>query len=176
MRVTLLIIYLFVLITLSASTVHAQACGRAFNTVKVLDSEGRNIRSAIIEIVAQLPWKEYEKELRQNKIVKISEQDAEDIIKQDLPMDMTKGDVCGNPLKQRANVTKVKSYPVEALNIENLGFCTYEAYFHPFLLRVSASGYLTDYSLGYYLGGCGETYEIVLTKKKRKIVKTKKSN
>ena len=175
MRIIKPVFFLFVLVILSALNAQAQECGGAFNIVNVLDSKGKSIRGAIIEIVAQLPKEEY-KDLGYGKVIKMSVKDAESSIKRNLPMNFTEDIECRNPLKQYVGITKVKNlHHYLNPNTENLGFCTGEVIFAPLLLKISAPSYSTDYYVGNYLGGCGNTYEFILTKKNGKSRKTKKS-
>ena len=174
MRIVKPIFFLLILIILSALNVQAQECGGAFNIVKVLDSKSESIRGAVFEIVAQFPKDEY-KDLGYGKVIKLSVEDAESVISRDLPMRFTEDIRCGNPLKQYVGVTKVKNKHHPYPNAKDLGFCTSEVIFAPLLLKVSAPGYETDYYVGNYLGGCGNTYEFIVTKKKSKSRRTKKS-
>jgi len=172
MQIITLIILLLVLTMLSAPNAQAQQCGAGFNSVKVSDSEGKSIGGVIIKLVAQVPEKEYEKlrlGTRNKVVVKIPVDDAEKIIK-DLPIWYWRKDNCGNPLTQYANETRVRTNnritKYTKPSIKHFGFCTRETATTPFLLKVSAPGYLTNYYMGIYLGGCESIFEFVLTEEK----------
>ena len=175
MRISALTAFLLLSVLLCASNAQAQACGRAFVEVTVSDSEGRSIPDATIELIAEVPREKYDEE-RQNEAavkispgngtaIKISEQEAEEIVSLSSPLSRTE-DICENPLKQQANSTNVKRNPSDENTEEstmNLGFCTLEGNSRPLLLKVSAPGYVTDYYVGPFLGGCHRIYKIVLT-------------
>lgn len=164
---------------LAAPTAQAQACGGGFNSVKVSDSKGKSIRGVSIELVAALPDGDYFKGGLYNKyglilgkVIKVLERDVEELIKRKVPGDWTT-DRCDNPSKQIANVTRVKTGASENPSNRELGFCTLETFFKPFLLKVSAPGYRTDFYVGTYLGGCGKTYTFILKKARGNVGKTK---
>lgn len=177
MRPFTLTVLLIVLTLLSSSDAQAQACGGAYAAFIVSDSAGKNISDVTIELLASLPNKDY-KELwerfgdkrpgYQPYPFKLPAEVADQLIKQDLPLNLSQ-DFCGNPLKQRANQTKVITWkelrqggmPSE----KNFGFCKLENGPGQFLLRISAPGYLSDHYVGNYLGGCGESWRFVLIKK-----------
>lgn len=172
MRIIKLIFFLLVLIRLPALNAQSQTCGGGFSPVKVSDSKGKSIHDVVIEIVAKLLTEEY-KNARWGKVIKMSVSDAKSAIKRNLPMDYTEDPFCKNPLKQHLGMTEVKKLGENQPSIKNFGFCTAETGDSRLLLKVSAPGYLTDYYIGNYLGGCGDNYEFVLTKKKVKSKKTK---
>jgi hypothetical protein len=82
-------------------------------------------------------------------------------------------DVCGNPLKQRANSTRVKDLDDfrkgSEGSVSNLGFCASESNHGVTLLKISAPGYTTDYYLGSYLRGCFYRYSFVLSKAEKNV-------
>lgn len=161
-------IFLLILALLSVIDVNAQSCGNDFKTIKVTDTKGKSISNLTIEIVAQLPREDY-KDLDYHKIIKIPVSDAKAAIKRNLPKTFSADIQCKNPLKQKAGKTKVKNIDEQKPpSTEYLGFCTAETLLEPLLLKVSAPGYLTDYYLGNFFGGCSMTYELVLLKKSRK--------
>lgn len=169
-------VLLLCLMMCSAPRLQAQVCGGGFISFEISDSEGKSIPDVTIEIVAELVYEEYPEQLKNNEplksypaaalfnVYRISSRDADDIIKRRRPMNLDR-DFCGNPLKQRANSTKVITMNSEP-DTKNFGFCTGETYRRPLLLRISAPGYLSDYYIGPFLGGCGGTYKFALVKKK----------
>ena len=158
----------------SASYTQAQACGGGFAKFVVVDSEGTGVPDVTIELVAEPPREEYMKyKLRKRDVeyggfsFKLSASEAEELMTPAVPMRVDK-DFCGNPLKQRANFTRVKNHE-DVLehrdgSIKHFGFCTLETYSRIYLLKISAPGYVTDYYVGSFLGGCGGSYSFVLTK------------
>jgi hypothetical protein len=157
--------------------VPAQRCGGGFAAVTVSDSAGRNIAGVTIELMAVVPEEVY-KELWhrqyeghfQNWPVKLPAEDFDRVLKRSSSMDRSI-DQCGNPLKQSANVTRVKNRREFAGGVEastrNFGFCTTESDGRYLLLKVSAPGYRTDYSVGPYLGFCDESRVFILSEEKR---------
>jgi hypothetical protein len=134
--------------------------------------EGAGIKLSVQEYIKMIERRLPVKRLLGGAVIKVLAKDAEKIIKRKLPM-YESNDRCGNPLAQIANLTKLKIHP-EYLSLKvhpsgnheiDFGFCTLENYHAPFLLKVSAPDYLTEYYAGHYLGGCGRTYKFVLTKK-----------
>jgi hypothetical protein len=177
-RTTTLTTFLIVLMNLSASNVHAQLCGYRFARFVVSDSAGESVSNSTIELLTGVSGERYKEvwETYGNKEFglqqtpfKISLSVASDIIKQNSPLERTQ-DLCGNPLKQRANKTKVKTTMSDKneASAENFGFCTGEGgEFTRYLLKISAPGYVTDYYIGSYLGGCNDSWKFVITKKKK---------
>jgi hypothetical protein len=173
-RVAELSACLFFLLTLSALKAQAQACGGSFAEVRAKDSDGKEVRHVTIELIAEAPYEKYREKARDKAAVrvswdnrtafKVSAQEAKEMVKQS-PRMRTQ-DFCGNPLRQLAGSTKVKRFPPYEATKTDFGFCTLETYFAPFLLEISAPGYVTDYYIGPFLGGCGSKYEFILTKKK----------
>jgi hypothetical protein len=177
MRTLTLTALLIFLIVLCSSNAQAQACGGAYAAFIVSDSAGNKISDVTIEVLAALPHKDY-KELwerygdkrpgYQPYPFKLPAQIVDQVIKQAAPLNLSH-DFCGNPLKQRASLTKVitweelrqGSIPSE----KNFGFCKLENGPGQLLLNISAPSYLSDYYVGNYLGGCGTTWKFVLTKK-----------
>jgi hypothetical protein len=185
MRILAPAAFLFFSIMLCASKIQAQACGWAFAHVTVSNSGGNVIPDVTIELIAEETGGKYYDKSRDEAVVKISPgmgtavkvsaQDAVEIVKQSSPMTRTE-DFCENALRQLANSTKVKRHPAYVIGeVTNFGYCTQENYSQPFLLKVSAPGYVTDYYLGPFLGGCPRTYEIVLTKRNGDLEKSRKS-
>ena len=137
--------------------------------------EGSGTKLSVQDYVKMIERNLPVKRLLSGGVIKVPAKDAKKIIKQKLPMYETK-DRCGNPLTQITKLTKLKIHP-EYLRLTvhpytklsdyetDFGFCTLENYHAPFLLKVSAPGYLTEYYAGSYLGGCGGAYKFVLTKK-----------
>jgi hypothetical protein len=158
--------------------IQAQLCGSAFAGFTIEDSEGKSIPDVTIELIAEAPPEKYEGKMRDKSAlkislsdgvaVKVSVQKAKEIVKQSRPMSRAT-DFCENPLRQRASITVVKRRPSlvddGGGSVKNFGYCTEENNFHPFLLKISAPGYVTDYYVGPFLGRCARTYKIVLTKK-----------
>ena len=174
----ILTIFLLILAASSASNVQAQACGQSFARFIVSDSTGKSVSNATIELLTAPSKEEFEKLWEQygNKEpgfqpnpFKIPSSVAEEIIKQNLPLSRTE-DFCGNPLKQTERKTKVKTLDDARNNREgskkNFGFCTTENSDGKLLLKISAPGYITDYYIGGYLGGCSQGWGFVLTKGK----------
>jgi hypothetical protein len=158
----------------SGSAIHAQSCGGGFARFLITYSESTGVPDAAIELVAELPRAEYVNfKLRKRYVeyggfsFKLSPSEAEELLARTVPMSVEK-DFCGNPLKQRVNSTRVKTHEdvVEQRDgtIKHVGFCTLETYKRIYLLKISAPGYVTDYYVGTYLGGCGGSYSFVLTK------------
>ncbi len=174
----MLIVCLLILMTLSASNVQAQACGEAYARFVVSDSAGNSISDVTIEIVAKLRYEDYE-ELRekygykeagyQSFPFKLPAQVTDEVLKLSIPLDIHQ-DRCGNPLKQRANVTEVITLEEfkrgSKADKKNFGLCKWENGAGEFLLKISAPGYITDYYIGNYLGGCGGAWTFTLTGKK----------
>ncbi|PYS46644.1 MAG: hypothetical protein DMF68_18615 [Acidobacteria bacterium] len=178
MRILGAAILLICSVILSVSNVEAQLCGRSYAKFVVKDSASKSISDMTIEIVAELPEKDY-KELwerygykepgYQPLPFKLPAQAVDEVIKRGLHPTV-KTDFCGNPLKQRSNVTEVIT-PQEQMqggraNPENFGFCTSEVFARHFLLKISAPHYVTDYHVGSFLGGCGKSWEFTLTEEK----------
>jgi hypothetical protein len=177
MRTLTLTALLIILTLLCSSNAPAQRCGGAYAAFIVSDSAGNNISDVTIEVLAALANKDY-KELwerygnkkpgYQPHPFKLPAPIVDQVIKQSAPLKFSH-DFCGNPLKQRANLTKVitwrelrqGSMPSE----KNFGFCILENGIGQLLLKISAPGYLSDYYVGNYLGGCGTTLDFVLAKK-----------
>jgi hypothetical protein len=164
-----------VLIALSSgSDTQAQACGGGFAKFVVVDAKEVEVPDVTIELVAELPREEYAKyKLRKGHVeyggfsFKLSASEAEELVARGVPS-RKDTDFCGNPLKQRANYTRVKTHEevVERRDgsVKYFGFCTLETYSRIYLLKISAPGYITDYYVGTYLGGCGGSYSFILTK------------
>jgi hypothetical protein len=166
-RIIELTTLLLCLIVLSASNLQAQVCGGGFFRFEVSDAEGHSVPDVTIEIVAQLSAEEFTELLKGQPALqrynKISDQEAGDVIKRGRPMQFVE-DFCENPLRQRANSTRVKKEWNGEPDIMNFGFCALETYGKPLLLRITAPGYRSDYYLGPFLGGCGGKLEFVLAK------------
>lgn len=149
----------------SGSDIRAQACGGGFAKFVAVDSGSTSVPDVTIELVAELPREEYVKyKLRKGHVeyggfsFKLSASEAEELVALGVPS-RKDTDFCGNPLKQRANSTRVKTHEdvVEHRNgsVKHFGFCTLETYSRIHLLKISAPRYVTDYYVGTYLGGCG---------------------
>jgi len=158
----------------AASPAFGQLCGGSFAKFVVTDSTGVKVSDATIELVAELPREEYLKHKTRKGNVEhggysftLTAPEAEDLMTRAVPMTVDK-DFCGNPLKQRAKSTPVKSREDVAKSregsIDNFGFCTSEVFSRVYLLKISAAGYVTDYYIGRYLGGCWRSYSFVLTR------------
>lgn len=168
---------LVILAVSSASNIQAQLCGQSFARFIVSDSAGGSVSNATIELLTVLSSDEYEElwEHYGNKEsgfqpnpFKIPSPVAANIIKKNPPLLRTE-DFCGNPLKQTANQTEVKTLD-EARNKregnkKNFGFCIVEGSSPDFLLKISAPGYVTDYYIGHYLSGCEKGWYFILTKR-----------
>lgn len=167
-QTTFLLTLLLLLFTLTAD---GQACGGGFNSIKVLDSKGRNVPDVTIEIIARLPREEDKGvKYKYGRAVKIPAKEAQTAVKRRVPIDYTRDLFCKNPLKQTAGLTKVRRFGEQLPpSVDNFGFCTGETYLAPLVLKVSAPGYLSDYYLGNFLGGCGVNYEFILIEEKNKL-------
>ncbi|MDQ3818212.1 MAG: hypothetical protein M3362_11115 [Acidobacteriota bacterium] len=164
---------LLCLMTFSAPKLQAQVCGGGFISFEISDSEGKSIPDVTIEIVAEVTYEQYLERLTSDltryndaffNVYKISGRNADEIVRRRRPMNLG-DDFCNNPLKQRANSTKVSKRNSEP-GTKNFGYCTAETYRRPLLLKISAPGHLSDYYIGPFLGGCGGTYKFALVKKK----------
>lgn len=143
----------------------------------VVDDKGKDVPDVTVELVGELPKADYETFKREKGYVeygafnfRLSTSEAEEMLKHTVPL---RGgtDFCGNPLKQRKNVTLVKAISVvngRQPSADNFGFCAVEGYFGTNLLKISAPGYVADYYLGSYLRGCWYGYSFVLTPADRK--------
>lgn len=160
--------FLLVLLLLFILTADGQAGGGGFNSIKVLDSKGKNVPDVTIEIIAQLLREEYKDvKYKYGKAVKIPAKKAQAAVKKRVPIDYTRDIFCKNPLRQIAGQTKVKRFGEQfPPSVGNFGFCTGETYLAPLVLKVSAPGYLPGYYIGNFLGGCGAHYELILMKRK----------
>ena len=189
-RVVAALASLLLMAMLAASNAQAQACGNSFADISISDPEGNSVPGVTIELVAQAPYDYYSKEYMKllgdswiagnpwnnpalsspelSPAVKIPARDAEEIIKQSVPMDRAE-DFCGNPLKRQDGATSVKTYQGAEKSEKKLGFCTLERYPHLFLLEISAPRYLPAYYVGPFLSNCRRTYKIVLTKKEESV-------
>jgi hypothetical protein len=179
MRVIISNTFLLVLVILLIGDTHAQRCGRAFARIAVADVEGKTVSNTTIEIIGTLSDKDY-MELLQKSFpdktylrflsLEIPEQVVGEMMKQSKSLWLDK-DYCGNPLKLRANKTRIKTPKdnVEGGNgsKKNFGFCTSEVNFDVYLLKVSAPGYDTAYYMGRYLGGCDAEHNLVINKRKK---------
>jgi hypothetical protein len=168
-------IVLVVLLSAAALAMPAQLCGGSFAKFVVLDGQGKEVSDVTIELVAELPYQDFEKFMAKKAIsgsggglnLKLSAEDAEELLKLSVRMRRST-DHCNNPLKQQLNVTRVRN--VEDFvrgregTVEHFGFCASENDQTVILLRASASGYVTNYYLGQYLWGCGHSYSFVLNK------------
>jgi hypothetical protein len=139
-----------------------------------VDSESKNVSDVTIELVAELPYEVYLEFKAQKRYeeygafsFKLSPKDAEELLKRAVPLRSTT-DACGNPLKLRANFTRVKSLKDflkgREASVDNVGFCASESNHGVTLLRISAPGYVTDYYVGSYLRGCIPDYSFVLSR------------
>jgi hypothetical protein len=167
------------LMLLPAFGAQAQRCGYKFSKFIVLDSRGKNVSDVTIELIAEVPYEQFLKFKVKSGIegdggglhLKLSSDDAGDLLKQAVPLGIST-DVCGNPLKERANSTRVftRVKTTDDLararegSIHNFGFCTSENDQSILILRISAPGYMTDYYVGNYLGGCGQRYSFALSR------------
>jgi hypothetical protein len=139
-----------------------QACSVGFIDVTVVDSEGRSVPRATIELVAEAPadYPSHPYPARE-----LTRQEADEIIGRGRPMSWQK-DRCGNPLRQVARSTRVKRlFPrgsQKEFGVTNFGYCTTETLATLMLMKVSAPGYQTAYYLGPHLGGCSRDLRIVL--------------
>jgi hypothetical protein len=179
MRVKFLI--LVVLVVFMSSYTPAQACWGTFGKFIITNSAGKKVSNASIELLAAPSdekykdlWEKFGNKAPGSQVApfKIPAAVGEEIIKQNLPLARNE-DPCGNPLKQTSGKTRVKTWE-DKLNDregkkENFGFCTRENGPARFLLKISASGYTTDYYIGSYLGGCSGVRNFTLTKKNRSL-------
>src|SRR5438132_7042134 len=113
----------------STCNLQAQICGRSFAQFTIADSKGKTIPNVTIEIIGQLPTKDFWEFEKQKGYVehgqfsyKLSPEDADEILKHRVPLDRST-DVCNNPLKQLANSTKVKTLRADEPSVKNFGFC-----------------------------------------------------
>jgi len=159
----ILVLSLFLVPSLHA---HSQACGSDFIEMIVADSSDKYISDATIELIADYPYDKYDEKHRSEMTriaFKLSPQEAEEIAKQPLKLSRT-DDFCGNPLRQRPGAASIKTLKQRPASM-NLGFCTQEGFYtNIFLLKVSAPGYVTDYYVAPFLGGCHQVYKFTLTK------------
>jgi hypothetical protein len=172
-------------IVLCGINVPAQECGVGFGQVTVANKTGKVISKSTIEIIGRLPYDDYDdptgRKVRTDPIwLKYAEIRQglnyyiipPKFVKQvtDLTLKLDRNlDFCGNPLKQRAGVTKVKTkngYPVNR-NEPNFGYCTGETKSTPYILKISAPKYIDSYFIGNFLGGCYSHYKFVLSASKR---------
>jgi len=179
MRVITLNIALLVLMILIPVGAQAQKCGRAFAPIVVADANGKTVSNTTFEIIGILSDEEYMKLLNKSfpdktyqrfLSLKIPEQAVSEMIKQSKPLAFNE-DYCGNPLKLRANKTRVKT-PKDDVeggdgSKKNFGFCKSEVNFDVYLLKVSAPDYNTAYYMGRFLGGCDRELNFVLNKRKK---------
>lgn len=179
MRVIILNILLLVLLIFVTVSTQAQKCGRAFAPIAVTDANGKIVSNTTVEIIGILSDEEYMKLLSKSFSdqtyqrflnLKIPGQAVSEMIKQSQPLQFNK-DFCGNPLKLRANKTRVKTPKddVEGGNgsKKNFGFCKSEVNFDVYLLKVSAPNYNTAYYMGRILGGCDRELNFVLNERKK---------
>jgi len=151
-----------------------QRCGGSFAKFIVTDAKEVRVADVTIELIAELPREEYLKHKARKGYseysgfsFKLNLSEAEELQAHTVPS-AKDTDSCNNPLKQRANSTRVRT-PEDFLNqrdgsVKNFGFCTSEVFSRVYLLKISAPGYVTDYYMGRYLGGCWGSYSFVLTK------------
>lgn len=153
--------------------VQAQLCGKSFAKFIVVDGQDKEVSDVTIELVAELPYEDFGKFMAKKALsgsggglnLKLSAEDSEELLKLSVRMRRST-DHCNNPLKQQLNVTRIRN--VEDFvrgregTVEHFGFCASENDQSVILLRASASGYVTNYYLGQYLGGCGHKYSLVL--------------
>lgn len=172
-----LLITLTILITFSTPSVFAQACGGSFANFVVKNSKGKNVKGVTVELLTAPPREKY-KELWekfghkeagfQPNPFKVPADVANELLGLTSAVSRTE-DFCGNPLKQTAGKTVVKTWKEHHGDLrgtkENFGFCKLETFSTHFLLKISARGYLTEYYLGSYLGGCGGTWYFTMTSK-----------
>jgi hypothetical protein len=170
-------VILLVIVLASSSNVVAQSCWQSFSTFIVTDSVGRKVSNVTIELLKGLSdekrkdlWEIYgnkEPGFQPNPF-KIPVVVAEEIIKQNLPLSRSE-DFCGNPLKQTAGKTKVKTWNDKLHDRdgkkENFGFCKHENGGESYLLKISPPGYITEYYIGSYLRGCNGAWYFVVTKR-----------
>jgi len=163
-----------------ASNTQAQKCLHGFARFIVSDTEGKPVPDVTIELLGEVSEKDYETlaaEARKRDIyhpnVKLLPSEVEETVKRSIPMSKT-GDICGNPFKQRANSTKVKTWHKGKASTENFGFCNAVGHQRqPFLLKISAPGYVTDYYVGKYLTDCLQHVRASMSKKEKLMKKPK---
>jgi hypothetical protein len=163
-----------------ASDTQAQLCHTSFAYYEVVDSVGKNISDVTIELVGEVSGKDYialRTEFIKKEVYgpnfKLFPQDVEQIVKRSVPMRITR-DTCENPLKQRANSTKVKTMYRGKASKKNFGFCNVVGHYRePLLLKISAPGYVTDYYVGQFLSDC-RTHERFVLSKDEKIMRNQK--
>ena len=174
MRFVTSIVVLLLIVLSSGSAMRAQTCGGSFAKFVVLDSKEMKVPDVTIELVAELPREEYLKLKARKGYIgygdfspRLTPPEVEELVARAGP-GARDTDFCGNPLMQRANSTRVRN-PEDRLNhrdgsIENFGFCTSEVFSRVYLLKISAPGYVTDYYMGSYLGGCAQRHSFVLNR------------
>ncbi|HYO99230.1 MAG TPA: hypothetical protein VER76_03365 [Pyrinomonadaceae bacterium] len=163
-----------------ASNAQAQKCLFAFARFFVSDTEGKPVPDVTIELLGEVPEKVYAAlaaEARKrdiyNQDFKLLPPEVKETVKRSIPMSRG-GDLCGNPFKQRANSTKVKRWHKGEASTENFGFCNAVGHQRqPFLLKISAPGYVTDYYVGKYLTDCLQHVSAVMSKKEKLMKKPK---
>lgn len=168
-------ILLGVLLSASPVTVSAQLCGRSFAQFVVVDDKGKEVSDVTIELVAELPYKDYDEFMVKKGMsaygggsnIKLLREESEELLKLSVPLRRST-DHCGNLLKQQKTFTQVKNVEDSVTGrdgtVKHFGFCASENDQSVILLRVSAPGYSTDYYVGHYLGGCGHKYSFVLAR------------
>jgi hypothetical protein len=153
--------------------VSAQTCGKSFAKFLVVDEKDKVIPEVTIELIGELPKSEYQKFKRAKGYkeyggfnFKLAPSEAEEMLKLIVPI-RSGTDFCGNPLKQRKDVTLVKNVDVlsgRQPSAHNFGFCAADGYLGVNLAKLSAPGYQTEYYLGSYLRGCLDSYSFTLTR------------
>jgi hypothetical protein len=170
-------IFLLVSLIFFASYAQAQMCGTKFSQFIISNSANKIISNTTIEILAIAPkeaanelWLKYgdHKDSGGYGYFKIRDKSFKEVIRKSDPL-KTNRDDCGNPLKQHANLTEVKSREDQFKNRnpskDNFGFCTIETELTKYILKISAPGYITSYYIGTFLGGCYSQVYFVLRKK-----------
>jgi hypothetical protein len=172
LRTTVPAALLLALVLVCAADSRAQVCGGGFARIIVTDKDGKTIPDVTIELVAEMPDEEFSRYSKlwnlwnHTDTKELCTQEAEEIAKQWNQVRRI-NDLCGNPLKQTANSTRIENR-VGTASTPDFGFCTSEGLMgRLYLLKITAPGYTTGYYAGYFLGGCKRTHKFVLSKSEK---------